>query len=181
MTTMSPEMQNRWKLVGQSICGIIVLFAAFRLCGPGILGEGGQGDTSRVLSFFAAARDDESLREYSEAESDCEEEDEELEYAHVWSMPTYVDLRVSIERLQETRDDLQKARDEGEAEAILAANQEYRAAVQEVRDGFATLKKRVAPDDFADASQEFLGLCATGKGQSVTPRELGHLQADIWQ
>jgi hypothetical protein len=158
---------------------VIVAFAAFGLCGSGILGDGTQGDLSKAWSVFAAACDDESFQEYDEAE--CEREEEELEYAHIWSMPTYVDLRESVERLQETRDDFQEATAGGNAETVLAATREYQAAIQEVQRHLATLKKRVDSEDFACASQEFLNLCSADQGPSVIPGELGHLEADIWQ
>ncbi len=176
---MPTDTGNRWREMGQSVCGVIVVFAAFWLCGSGISGDGTQGDASSAWSVFAAASDDECSQEYDEAECECEEE--ELEYADIWSMPTCVNLRESIKVLQQARDDLLKATADGKSDAVLAAMQEYRATVQEVQDGFATLKKRVNSDDFACASQEFLGLCAADKGQSVTARELGHLHADIWQ
>ena len=176
---MSTETGNRWREMGQSVCGVIVVLAVFGICGSRILGDGMQAKASKVWSFFAAASGDGCFQEYDEGESDCEEE--ELEYADTWSMPSYVDLREAIEVLQQTRDDLQRATTDGEADGDLAATREYRAAVQEVQDRFATLKKRVDPDDFADASQEFLGLCAADEGLRVTPRELGPLEADIWQ
>lgn len=178
---MSTGPENRWRELGQSVCGVIVVLAVIGFCGSGILGDGIAGDTSTALSVFAAANDEESFQESSEVKWDCEEEQVELEYAHIWSMPTYADLRESILVLQQSRADLLQAAADGETEDVLTATQTYRGAVQEVRDGFATLKKRVDPDTFADASREFLGLCAAEEGQSVTPRELGCLLSDIWQ
>lgn len=171
---------NRWKEVVQSLFAIGLLLGVFWLCRPGLFARGNSNEGGKGLFGLAGISDGESyLDDDSRDESDGSEWDGD--YEEILAMPTCDDLRRSIETLRDARNRLLDVAVNQDAQAMLAATAKYREAIQKVQAGFATLKMRVAPEDFPDASQQLLAVSATEDGPSVVPCELGSFEEDIYQ
>jgi hypothetical protein len=172
--TMVPT--NRWKEVMQSLMAIGFLLAIFWLCRPGIFTRG--NSAKEGLLGILGAGDGDSYLDDHDSHDDSDESEGDGQYEEILAMPTCHDLGHSIERLRDARNRLLDATVNQDTQVVLTTAAEYREAVHEVRAGFATLKKRVAPDDFAYASQELLDV--VNDGQSLLPCELGSLEGDLY-
>jgi hypothetical protein len=168
---------NRWKKVVQVLLGIAIVVALFCLYKPGLFARGNTGDG--VMSFFGRGTVDECNVYWEDDE--WEDTEGDGEYDEILAMPTCDALMRSIETLQEARNALLNAVVNQDGQTMLTATAAYRKAIQEVQAGFATLKMRVAPDDFPGVSQELLDSYASDYGQPVIPCELGPLEEDIYQ
>jgi hypothetical protein len=186
---MSPKTTNRWKEIVQAFCTVAFLLAFFWLSSQGLSARGKNAGGVTGMFGFAAGPDgeydsDDDVSDDEEEDCDDEEEDcddEEGNYDDILSMPVCVDLSNSIATLQDIRNKVLKAVLDQDAQGIQATAGEYREAVQIVQAGFARLKTRVAPDDFADVAEELLDSCASDNGQSLMPSELGRFAEEIWQ
>ena len=176
---MTAGIRNRWKEVVQSLFAVVVLLALFWLCRPGLF-MNGNSDGGVMGLFGPAAGDGQSYLDDGERYDESDDVEPEMDYGEILGMPVCTDLEYSIEKVQDARNNLLKAVVDQDAQAELDATGEYREAVQEIQNGFAKLKMRLAPDEFSDVSQELLCLFDLDE-RPLMPCELGQFAEAIWQ
>lgn len=168
---------SRRKEIVRSVFAVSVLLALFWLCRPGFFASGNNTNEHGVKRFGQTdLHDAEPYIERGKPEKYWDGG-----YDEILAMPTCDDLGHSIETLREARNRLLDAAVNQDTQAMATATAEYREAVQEVQAGFATLKMRVAPEDFPHLSQELLTICAMEDGQSVLSCELGSFSKVIYR
>jgi len=176
---MSPTSADRWKETVQSVCAIVVLAALFWFGRHGPAAREGSNGDAVGLFDFASMLDDGSDFDHCESDDECECENEELEYGEVLKMPTCMDLRRSIERLLDARNNITRLSVDSDAQGILIAEDQYREAVKELQAGFTQLKMRVHPEALACVSEHLLCSYDTDEQKDLTVWELGHSVEEI--
>ena len=174
---MSPTSTDRWKETAQSVCAIVVLAALFWFGRHGLAARGGRSDDAVRLFDFATMCDGRPDFDYCESD----DEDEEIECAEVLRMPVCMDLKNSIGKLLDARNDLMKLAVDSDEQGILIAAGQYREAIKEVQAGFAKLKMRVDPDAFSCVSEDLLCSYETDQQWGLKMWELGHYAEEIGQ
>lgn len=178
---MSPRLADRWKGTLQSVCAIVVLTALFWFGGHGLGGRGGSDGDATGLFDFAGMFDDRSYFDHCDSDGDCGCDHDEHDHHETFNMPVCVDLEESIETLVDARNNMTRLAVDSDKQAILIAAKHYREAVKEVQAGFAKLKTRVPPDEFACISEDLMWSCETDEPAIVMVWELGHLADEIGQ
>lgn len=170
--TTSTEMANRWRELVISVCALVVLTAVFWLGSHGLATRGGS-DANGVGQSDLGQCDCEDC-------CHCEDpEGEEIEYPEIFTMPTFRDLRESIEELRDARNNMARLAVENDGQRILIAADRYREAADEVQAGFAKLKTRVDPDAFACVSEYLLYSHSPDEQCALAAWELGRFAEEI--
>jgi len=176
---MSPTSADRWKETLQSVCAIVVLAALFWFGRHGLGGRGGSDGDATGLFDFAGMFDDRSDFDHCDSDDDCGCDHDEHDHHETLNMPVCVDLEESVERLVDARNNMTRLAVDSDGQGILIAGNQYREAVKEVQAGFAKLKMRVHPDDFASISENFLCSYETDEQSVLMVWELGHFAEEI--